>query len=509
MLQHTSENSVSFLASSIKSSKSVAANTVLSAGKADLLAESSEKSSEKLLAFSAFLEGSMNQGLLENLSPDAINAIDPGKSQLLHVPLENATQLESLVLPESVLNEAGGGVFKEVKPALPPLVLGESVEADEVLSAQLSVSELVQPQGDLAGSHALQSSDAMAERLPGSAEQQVSINSKSVKSIETFEQKIPLSQVGELPEVDQVQSVAELTVMSGDISKALGQKVFDQKAPMQSPVQTGLSKPQVSSQAVVSGQALLDSESAEADSLLLKSVGGSVSAQQAHATLSSQQSMPSSMAAEMAKNQAFMEQFRQQQTALKQQKSLQLEENKSLSMEGGVTSLHREGGNHLPNSLERLSAAPTSYQSIAHGIHSPKWGEALGKHLMMAVNRDIQKMQITLNPEKLGPIQVRLHMDKDRQLHVSLLANHTLTREAMMDAIPRLREMLESNGTQLANLDVADHGFEQETFAEDSEQQDSSKSGGTLEVSEEVESSQTLSQVRLNRISDTMVDYYA
>ena len=222
-----------------------------------------------------------------------------------------------------------------------------------------------------------------------------------------------------------------------------------------------------------------------------------------------QPSLSAGMTADALKSQAIMEQFRQHQTVLKQQKALQIAQAKEEGLTDlGAQNIKTDSANNLTGVLDKMSQLPMSYQTIPHSIHSQKWGEALGKHLVMAANRDLQKMQITLNPEKLGPIQVRLHMDKDKQLHINLQAHHALTREAMMDAMPRLREMLESNGAQLANLDVAEHGFEQGAYAEENGRQ-TGKNTQNVGLNGEDEELQIIPNTQLSTLSDSMVDYYA
>ena len=222
-----------------------------------------------------------------------------------------------------------------------------------------------------------------------------------------------------------------------------------------------------------------------------------------------QPSLSAGMTADALKSQAIMEQFRQHQTVLKQQKALQIAQAKEEGLTDlGAQNIKTDSANNLTGTLDKMSQLPMSYQTIPHSIHSQKWGEALGKHLVMAANRDLQKMQISLNPEKLGPIQVRLHMDKDKQLHINLQAHHALTREAMMDAMPRLREMLESNGAQLANLDVAEHGFEQGAYAEENGRQ-TGKNTQNVGLNGEDEELQIIPNTQLSTLSDSMVDYYA
>ena len=106
---------------------------------------------------------------------------------------------------------------------------------------------------------------------------------------------------------------------------------------------------------------------------------------------------------------------------------------------------------------ERRMQLPVGLQSIPLPVKSPQWGQALGQRVVFMANNQLQQAQITLNPEKLGPVQVKLHMDKEQQVHVTMTAQHGTTREAMENALPRLREMLEQSGINLGSVDVGDN----------------------------------------------------
>jgi flagellar hook-length control protein FliK len=45
------------------------------------------------------------------------------------------------------------------------------------------------------------------------------------------------------------------------------------------------------------------------------------------------------------------------------------------------------------------------------------------------------------------------------QVNVSLSSRHAIVREAMEQALPKLREMLDENGFNLADADVSKHSF--------------------------------------------------
>jgi len=156
------------------------------------------------------------------------------------------------------------------------------------------------------------------------------------------------------------------------------------------------------------------------------------------------------------------------------------------------------------SSLDGRSQLPLGLQSITLPVKSPQWGQALGQRVVYIANNQLQQANITLNPEKLGPVQVKLHMDKDNQVHVTMHAQHATTREAMDNALPRLREMLEQAGVNLGSLDVGDD----RQFSENAESESSfGRSNGNSEENEvqQLNESSTAKVVA----TDNIVDYYA
>lgn len=156
------------------------------------------------------------------------------------------------------------------------------------------------------------------------------------------------------------------------------------------------------------------------------------------------------------------------------------------------------------SSLERRSQLPLGLQSIALPVKSPQWGQALGQRVVYMANNQLQQANITLNPEKLGPVQVKLHMDKDNQVHVTMLAQHATTREAMDNALPRLREMLEQTGVNLGSLDVGDD----RQFSENAESESGS---GSSKGNSEENDLQQLNESSVAKVvaTDNIVDFYA
>lgn len=152
---------------------------------------------------------------------------------------------------------------------------------------------------------------------------------------------------------------------------------------------------------------------------------------------------------------------------------------------------------------DRRTQLPVGLQTINVPVKSPQWGQSVAHRINFMANNQIQQAQISLNPEKLGPIQIKLHVDRDQQVHVSMTAQHGTTREAIEAAMPRLREMLEQSGLDLASVDVSD----QPQFTQD---QTSDKSNNATAKGGQGPDSEVLDEeVITTMASDNLVDYYA
>jgi flagellar hook-length control protein FliK len=113
------------------------------------------------------------------------------------------------------------------------------------------------------------------------------------------------------------------------------------------------------------------------------------------------------------------------------------------------------------------SALPTA--TLDTPLRQPGWDKALSERVMWVVNQKFQGVELKLNPAHLGPIEVRVQMQND-QAQVSFVAQHGPVREALEAALPRLREMFNANGFNLADVNISQHSFaEQQRQAQGSE----------------------------------------
>ena len=93
---------------------------------------------------------------------------------------------------------------------------------------------------------------------------------------------------------------------------------------------------------------------------------------------------------------------------------------------------------------DALSALPMTHR---------EWPTELGHHLLWNLSEGIQKAEIRVHPQDLGPIHVQIQI-QDNKTTLQFTAAHPLTREALESSIPRLREMFSQQGLNLSQAQV-------------------------------------------------------
>lgn len=79
--------------------------------------------------------------------------------------------------------------------------------------------------------------------------------------------------------------------------------------------------------------------------------------------------------------------------------------------------------------------------------------EAFAARVSIAVRSGSETVSITLNPPELGPVRMQIEVNGS-EARVHFAAEQPLTREAVTEALPRLREMLAAHGLNLAGSSV-------------------------------------------------------
>jgi flagellar hook-length control protein FliK len=102
--------------------------------------------------------------------------------------------------------------------------------------------------------------------------------------------------------------------------------------------------------------------------------------------------------------------------------------------------------------------------SVDVPVQQGNWDQALGERIQWLMGQRLQGAQIKLNPAHLGPLEVRIQMQQD-QASIQFTSNHAVVREVLEAALPRLRDMFESAGVQLLDVNVSGQSLAQQQRA--------------------------------------------
>ncbi|HEY0942782.1 MAG TPA: flagellar hook-length control protein FliK [Steroidobacter sp.] len=113
---------------------------------------------------------------------------------------------------------------------------------------------------------------------------------------------------------------------------------------------------------------------------------------------------------------------------------------------------------HVPVTNESTSPLRQAEPAHSRPVHVPvgtaQWADEIGSRMTMMVEQGRHTASLRLSPEHLGPLEVRITVDGDKA-SVQFGASHVDTRNAIENALPRLREMFASQGLSLADANVS------------------------------------------------------
>lgn len=136
--------------------------------------------------------------------------------------------------------------------------------------------------------------------------------------------------------------------------------------------------------------------------------------------------------------------------------------------------LQAEGGKPLTESL--LPSRPTFTLQTQAGL--PGWDAELGDRVRWLLGRGHPLAELRLNPAQLGAVEVRIVNDGDRT-NVTFFAAHPHARELLDLALPRLQQMFQQHGLDLAGANVSVYPDGQAQDAGDGRQAGSGSSPAT------------------------------
>lgn len=163
-----------------------------------------------------------------------------------------------------------------------------------------------------------------------------------------------------------------------------------------------------------------------------------------------------------------------------------------------------QGKFEIPQLPANDNLSPLRQAESAHArpvnvpVGSAQWADEIGSRMTMMVEQGKHTASLRLSPEHLGPLEVRITMNGD-QASVQFGAANVDTRNAIENALPRLREMFASQGLSLADANVSREPPRQQQNPTPQSSSSSSSFGG-----EEGATAVSAAQVRLG-----LLDAYA
>ncbi|UOD30880.1 flagellar hook-length control protein FliK [Massilia violaceinigra] len=98
-------------------------------------------------------------------------------------------------------------------------------------------------------------------------------------------------------------------------------------------------------------------------------------------------------------------------------------------------------------------AANGGADKLSARVGTPAWDNQVGQKIVWMVAGKEQSATLTLNPPDLGPVQVVLNISGDNA-SVTFSSGELEVRQALENAMPKLREMMDESGISLGNASV-------------------------------------------------------
>lgn len=158
--------------------------------------------------------------------------------------------------------------------------------------------------------------------------------------------------------------------------------------------------------------------------------------------------------------------------------------------------------------FEAAHVAAAPLDRIAARVGTAAWDQQVGQKIVWMVAGDEQSASLTLNPPDLGPLQVVLSVTND-QASVAFSASQQEVRQALENALPRLREMMGESGIALGNATV-DAGMPDGRQAQGGEQPRAGGTASRFDSRAAVADSAPRTSARVTTLGDRgMVDTFA
>lgn len=160
-----------------------------------------------------------------------------------------------------------------------------------------------------------------------------------------------------------------------------------------------------------------------------------------------------------------------------------------------------------------MQAAQSAQAPLPLGQTPTEAGTALTERINIMLSKNLKQVDIRLDPPELGRMQIKLGMNND-QATVHITVANQQARDAVEQAMPRLRDMLQQQGLQLAQGSVQqqDSGAQQQLASGQQNHTGTGASGGSargLATGGDNDDAMLAGHALNVSHSDRAVDYYA
>lgn len=97
---------------------------------------------------------------------------------------------------------------------------------------------------------------------------------------------------------------------------------------------------------------------------------------------------------------------------------------------------------------------------VTAGVDSAEFGQGVADRVSWMMDNNLSSAKLQINPPQLGPIEVRIAVQGDHA-QVWLTSHSAVTRDALEQSSPKLREMLGAQGFGQVSVDISQRNFQE------------------------------------------------
>ena len=162
--------------------------------------------------------------------------------------------------------------------------------------------------------------------------------------------------------------------------------------------------------------------------------------------------------------------------------------------------------------LSRSRETPLSLAAVHLGLPQQAAPE-LAARMTLMMGQKWHEAEIQLEPQGLGKISIQLSIDQDQKANVQFIVQHGSSRELLEQALPKLRDMLASQGIQLGQTNVqqqsAGQQQDQGQFAQQSQGQGNGSSSPWRRGENSLGESVDVQNLVIHSTDASGIDFYA